>query len=234
VVPKSKLVPINAARPITADVSKINMTRPRQDKPIVTKPNLPPKRHINHNPSPKASNYTPKVTAVKALMVNVAKMCDKKNSVLFTDTECLVLSSEFKLPDENQVLLRVLRENNMYNNTDGDVAFDEKEPEFKGRKPKSEVNVSPSSSVQSKKHDDKTKREAKGKSPIESLTGYRNLSAEVEDFSNNSITEDTPAGSLVPAVGQLSSNNTNTFSAAGPSNATVSPTHGKSLYVDSS
>nr|GEY91903.1 putative ribonuclease H-like domain-containing protein [Tanacetum cinerariifolium] len=42
-------------------------------------------------------------------------MCDKKNSVLFTDTECVVLSSNYKLPDENHVLLRVPRENNMYN-----------------------------------------------------------------------------------------------------------------------
>nr|GFB83432.1 ribonuclease H-like domain-containing protein [Tanacetum cinerariifolium] len=42
-------------------------------------------------------------------------MCDKKNNVLFTDTECLVLSSDFKLPDASQVLLRVPRENNMYN-----------------------------------------------------------------------------------------------------------------------
>nr|GEV25157.1 hypothetical protein [Tanacetum cinerariifolium] len=74
-------------------------------------------------------------------------------------------------------------------NTDGDVAFDEKEPEFEGRMPKSKVNVSLSSSAQSKKHDDKTKREAKGKNRVESLTGYRNLSAEFEDFSNNSINE---------------------------------------------
>nr|GEV70058.1 ribonuclease H-like domain-containing protein [Tanacetum cinerariifolium] len=42
-------------------------------------------------------------------------MCDKKNNVLFTDTECVVLSYDFKLPDENHVLLRVPRENNMYN-----------------------------------------------------------------------------------------------------------------------
>ncbi|GKB88535.1 putative ribonuclease H-like domain-containing protein [Tanacetum coccineum] len=41
-------------------------------------------------------------------------MCDKKNKVLFTDSECLVLSSEFKLPDENQVLLKIPRQNNMY------------------------------------------------------------------------------------------------------------------------
>ncbi|GJW25559.1 putative ribonuclease H-like domain-containing protein [Tanacetum coccineum] len=42
------------------------------------------------------------------------KICDKKNKVLFTDSECLVLSPEFKLPDENQVLLRIPRQNNMY------------------------------------------------------------------------------------------------------------------------
>nr|GEY80033.1 hypothetical protein [Tanacetum cinerariifolium] len=48
------------------------------------------------------------------LVVIQRVMCDKKNSVLFTDTECLVLSPEFKLP-ENQVLLRVPKENNMYN-----------------------------------------------------------------------------------------------------------------------
>ncbi|GJS34982.1 putative ribonuclease H-like domain-containing protein [Tanacetum coccineum] len=44
----------------------------------------------------------------------VSQMCDKKNKVLFTDSECLVLSLDFKLPDENQVLLRVPRQNNMY------------------------------------------------------------------------------------------------------------------------
>ncbi|GJZ60559.1 ribonuclease H-like domain-containing protein [Tanacetum coccineum] len=47
-------------------------------------------------------------------LFSVSQMCDKKNKVLFTDTECLVLSSDFKLPDENQVLLRVPRQNNMY------------------------------------------------------------------------------------------------------------------------
>ncbi|GKB47098.1 putative ribonuclease H-like domain-containing protein, partial [Tanacetum coccineum] len=38
----------------------------------------------------------------------------KLNKVLFTDSECLVLSPEFKLPDENQVLLKIPRQNNMY------------------------------------------------------------------------------------------------------------------------
>nr|GFB18840.1 ribonuclease H-like domain-containing protein [Tanacetum cinerariifolium] len=224
VVPQSKLVLINAARLITAVVPNINVTRPRQDKSILTKPNSSPRWHINRSPSPKASTFPPKVTAVKVPQVNAAKgvqgkwewkpkcpildhvsrntsasmtlkrfdyndalgrsksdkgvidsgcsrhitgnmsylsdfeelngryvafggnpkggkiskkdkirtgkldfddiyfvkelkfnlfsvsqMCDKKNSVLFTDTECLVLPPEFKLPDENQVLLKVPR-----------------------------------------------------------------------------------------------------------------------------
>nr|GEX25751.1 ribonuclease H-like domain-containing protein [Tanacetum cinerariifolium] len=37
-----------------------------------------------------------------------------KISVLFTETECFVLSPDFKLPDENQVLLKFPRQNNMY------------------------------------------------------------------------------------------------------------------------
>ncbi|GJS28047.1 putative ribonuclease H-like domain-containing protein [Tanacetum coccineum] len=42
------------------------------------------------------------------------QMCDKKNYVLFTDSECLVLSQNFKLPDENQILLKIPRQDNMY------------------------------------------------------------------------------------------------------------------------
>nr|GEX00889.1 copia protein [Tanacetum cinerariifolium] len=47
-------------------------------------------------------------------LFSVSQMCDKKNKVLFTDTECLVLSPDFMLFDENQVLLRVPRQHNMY------------------------------------------------------------------------------------------------------------------------
>nr|GEY61267.1 hypothetical protein [Tanacetum cinerariifolium] len=48
-------------------------------------------------------------------------------------------------------------------NTDDDATFDVKKPEFNGKKPESEVHVSPSSSAKTKKHDDKTNREAQGK-----------------------------------------------------------------------
>nr|GEV92415.1 ribonuclease H-like domain-containing protein [Tanacetum cinerariifolium] len=384
VLTRSKLVPLTAARPVTTAVPYNNVTRQRPAKTVVTKPHSPPRRIINHRPSPPASNFPPKVTTgnpqhalkdkgvidsgcsrhmtgnmsyltdfeeinggyvafggnpkggkitgkckirigkldfddvyfVKELKFNlfsVSQMCDKKNSVLFIDTECIVLSSDFKLPDENQVLLRVPRENNMYNvdlknivpsgdltclfakatlyesnlwhrrlghinfktmnklvkdnlvrglpskvfennhtcfackkgkqhrascktkpNTDDDATFKVKEPEFKFEKPESEVYVSPSSSAKTKKHDDRTKREVKGKSPVELSTGFRNLSQEFEVFSDNNINEVNAASTSVPAVGQISTNSTNIFSAAGPSNTVVSPTLEKYSYVDTS
>nr|GEU56082.1 hypothetical protein [Tanacetum cinerariifolium] len=51
--------------------------------------------------------------------------------------------------------------------TTDDAAFRGKKPEFKGRKPESKVHVSLSSSAQTKKHGDKTKREAKGKNSVD-------------------------------------------------------------------
>ncbi|GJY33650.1 hypothetical protein Tco_0418119 [Tanacetum coccineum] len=54
------------------------------------------------------------VNELKFNLFSVSQMCDKKNYVLFTDTECLVLSPNFKLPDENQILLKVPRKDNMY------------------------------------------------------------------------------------------------------------------------
>nr|GEY30358.1 retrovirus-related Pol polyprotein from transposon TNT 1-94 [Tanacetum cinerariifolium] len=179
VLTKSKLVPLTAARPVTTVVPQTHVTRPRQAKPFVDKPNLLSPSPIHHQEGTLTIDHPPKLVIflqkllllrllwhmtgnmsylsdfeeinggyvafggnlnggkisgkgkirigkldfddvyfVKELKFNlfsVSHMCDKKNIVLFTDTECIVLSHEFKLPDENQVLLRVLRENNMYN-----------------------------------------------------------------------------------------------------------------------
>ncbi|GJS31318.1 putative ribonuclease H-like domain-containing protein [Tanacetum coccineum] len=54
------------------------------------------------------------VKELKFNLFSVSQMCDKKNYVLFTDSECLVLSPNFKLPDENQILLKIPRQDNMY------------------------------------------------------------------------------------------------------------------------
>nr|GEY10950.1 ribonuclease H-like domain-containing protein [Tanacetum cinerariifolium] len=198
VLTRSRLVPLNAARPVTTDVPPTNVKHKRPAKHVVNKPHSPIRRPINHKQAPKNSNFYQKVTIVKATKVNdvkgtkgtwqalkdkgviesgcsrhmtgnisylsdfeeinegyvafggnpkggkitskgkiktgkldfndvyfvkelkfnlfsVSQMCDKKNSVFFIDTECVVFSSDFKLLDENHILLRVLRENNMYN-----------------------------------------------------------------------------------------------------------------------
>ncbi|GJW33366.1 putative ribonuclease H-like domain-containing protein [Tanacetum coccineum] len=54
------------------------------------------------------------VKELKFNLFSVSQMCDKKNSVLFSDTKCVVLSPNFKLTDESHVLLKVPRKDNMY------------------------------------------------------------------------------------------------------------------------
>ncbi|GKE54402.1 ribonuclease H-like domain-containing protein [Tanacetum coccineum] len=54
------------------------------------------------------------VKELKFNLFSVSQMCDKKNSVLFTETEYLVLSPDFKLHDESLVLFKVPRHDNMY------------------------------------------------------------------------------------------------------------------------
>nr|GEV12482.1 ribonuclease H-like domain-containing protein [Tanacetum cinerariifolium] len=115
-------------------------------------------------------------------------------------------------------------------NTDADTTFEVKDPE-------SEVYVSPSSSAKTKKHDDKTKRGANGKSPVELSTRVRNLSEEFADFSSSSTNKVNAASTLVTAVQPNSTNITKTFSVAGPSNNADSSNFeigGKSSFMDPS
>nr|GEV28675.1 putative ribonuclease H-like domain-containing protein [Tanacetum cinerariifolium] len=231
VLTKSKLVPITVARPVTADVPKPYVTRPRPTKTVITKPYSPPRRNINRSGPTwlfdidtltKSMNYQP-VTAGNQSnpSAGVQEQFDTEKAEE-DNVQQYVFFPLWSFGSKNP------------QNTNGDAAFEVKEPDFKGKKLDFEVHVSPSSSAQTKKHDDKTKREAKGKSLIELSMGYRNLSAEFKDFFDNSINEVNATDSLVPAVGQILTNSTNTFSADGPSNTDVSPTHRKSSYMDPS
>nr|GFC56782.1 putative ribonuclease H-like domain-containing protein [Tanacetum cinerariifolium] len=108
------------------------------------------------------------------------------------------------------------------------VAFDDKENE-------STLHVSPSSSDKTKKHDEKAKREAKGKSLVDLSTRVRDLSDEFKECSVNSTNGVNAASTLVIVVGPNSTNSTNSFNVAGPSDNVVSSTFeidGKSLFVD--
>nr|GEX97915.1 retrotransposon protein, putative, Ty1-copia subclass [Tanacetum cinerariifolium] len=255
------------------------------------------------------------VKELKFNLFSVSQMCDKKNSVLFTDTECLVLSPDFKIPNESQVLLRVPRENNMYNvNLKNISRFtwvfflatkDETSPILKTfitgleNQLNVKVKVIKSDNGTNFKNSDLNQfcrmkgikrefsvprtpqqngiAERKNRTLIKAArtmladsllpipfwaeafntTCYNNdedaafdekehdakkpeskvnvsSSSKFQDSSENSSNEVNAAGTIVPTVGQNSSNNTNPFSAAGPSNTTASPTHGKSSFKDAS
>nr|GEV54844.1 hypothetical protein [Tanacetum cinerariifolium] len=47
-------------------------------------------------------------------LFSVSQICDRKNKVLFTNGECLMLTKEFQLPDESQVVLRIPRRHDLY------------------------------------------------------------------------------------------------------------------------
>ncbi|GJS88916.1 putative ribonuclease H-like domain-containing protein [Tanacetum coccineum] len=54
------------------------------------------------------------VDELKFNLFSVSEMRDKKNSVLFTESKCLILSPSFKLLDESQVVLRAPRKDDVY------------------------------------------------------------------------------------------------------------------------
>ncbi|GJX29244.1 ribonuclease H-like domain-containing protein [Tanacetum coccineum] len=54
------------------------------------------------------------VEELKFNLLSVSQICDKKHNVLFTDKECLILSPKFKFVDEDLVILRAPRKNDVY------------------------------------------------------------------------------------------------------------------------
>nr|GEV42960.1 hypothetical protein [Tanacetum cinerariifolium] len=218
VLTQSKPVSITAVRPVSTVVPKTSVTRPKQVKPIVTKTNSPPKRHTNQSPSPKVNNSPPRVTVVKAPVGNsqhalkdkgvINSGCSRHmpgNMPYLSDFEELnggyvafggkpkggKIYGKGKFDgkvDEGFLVGYSSSGSTNPQNTNGDAAFDGKEPEFDEKKPESEVNVSPSR--------------------------YRDLSVEFEDYSEDNINKVNVADTLVPSVGQIIPNSTNTFSAA--------------------
>nr|GEU50865.1 ribonuclease H-like domain-containing protein [Tanacetum cinerariifolium] len=73
VLTRSRLVPLNVAKPVTTAVPQTNVNHQRLAKHVVNKPHSPIRRPINHRPSPKTSNFHQKVTIVKPKKVNAVK-----------------------------------------------------------------------------------------------------------------------------------------------------------------
>nr|GFC38650.1 hypothetical protein [Tanacetum cinerariifolium] len=80
---------------------------------------------------------------------------------------------------------------------------------------------SSSSGAQTRNQGDKTKNKDKGKSPIVTIIGFRDLNEEFEECINNNSNGVNATGSSASTAGLNFTNSTNDFSAAGPSNAAM-------------
>nr|GFB27480.1 ribonuclease H-like domain-containing protein [Tanacetum cinerariifolium] len=107
-------------------------------------------------------------------------------------------------------------------NTNADALVDEKEHDDDIQKSVSPSIHSLSSGAQTRKQGDKTENKDNGKSLVVTITGFRDLNAEFEECNNNSSNGVNVVSSSVSTVGHNFINSTNDFSAAGPSNATMS------------
>nr|GEX28075.1 uncharacterized mitochondrial protein AtMg00810-like [Tanacetum cinerariifolium] len=197
--------------------------RPRPAKIIVTKPHSPPRRNINHRPSPKPSNFPLKVTIVKASKVNVVKGVEgnwvwKPKCPILDHVSCHLRQSTACFKDK-EVL-----DSGCSRHMTGNMSYLFNFEELNGG------YVSFGGNLKGGKISD---IECIILSPEFKLPGENQVLLRVPR-ENNIINEVNAAGTPVLAVGQISTNSTNTFSAAGPSNTVVNPTHGKSSNMDSS
>nr|GFD10035.1 hypothetical protein [Tanacetum cinerariifolium] len=80
---------------------------------------------------------------------------------------------------------------------------------------------SSSSADQTRKQGDKTENKNKGKSPVITITGFRDLNAEFEECTNNNSNGVNAASSSVSTAGHNFINSINDFSATGPFNIAV-------------
>ncbi|KAI3681503.1 hypothetical protein L6452_36302 [Arctium lappa] len=54
------------------------------------------------------------VDQLKYNLLSVSQVCDKQHSILFTNTECMIVAPGFKVVDESMILLRTPRKDNVY------------------------------------------------------------------------------------------------------------------------
>nr|GFB28862.1 hypothetical protein [Tanacetum cinerariifolium] len=106
-------------------------------------------------------------------------------------------------------------------NNNKDAHTDGKEHDDDIQKSVSPNIYSSNSSAQTRKQGDKTENKDKGKSHVVTVTGFRDLNAEFEEYNNNNSNGVNAASSSVSTVGKNSIDSTNDFSAAGPLNAAM-------------
>nr|GEY85230.1 hypothetical protein [Tanacetum cinerariifolium] len=190
VLTRSRIVPLSAARLVNTVVPQTKVQPQRPTTHGVNKAHSPIRRPINLRLSPQASNFPPKVTTAKASQGNPQHALKDKGII---DNGCsrhmtgnMSYLTNFEEINGGYVAFggnpkggytdALGRSKSvMAWNTDDDATFEVKEPEFEVKKPEFVVYVSPSKSAKTKKHDGKTTREAKGKSPVKFPTLGKSL-----------------------------------------------------------
>nr|GEY93704.1 putative ribonuclease H-like domain-containing protein [Tanacetum cinerariifolium] len=118
------------------------------------------------------------------------------------------------------VLFRVLSDGyTSSQNNNKDALVDGKEHDDDIQKFVSPDIHSSSNDAQTRKQGDKTENKDKGKSPVVTITGFKDLNAEFKECNNNSSNGVNAASYSVSTTWYNFINSTNDFSAAGPSNA---------------
>nr|GEW18159.1 hypothetical protein [Tanacetum cinerariifolium] len=290
VLTQSKLVPITVVRLVSTDVPKIKVTRPRHAKPVVTKPNSPPKRHINRSPSPKAVILLSGLLLLRLQWLMLLRgnpqhaLKDKEvidsgcsrhmtgNMSYLSDFEELnggyVAFGDSLLPIpfwaeavntacyvKNRVLVTKPHNKTPYELLHGRTPSSGPTWLFDIDTLTKTMNYQPvttgNQSNLSAGFQDKFDAEKAGEKSDQlyvlfsvwssGFTNPLNTDGDVafdkkepEFDEKNHESEVNVSPSSIPTVGQISPNNTNTFSAAGPSNTAASPTHEKSSCIDAS
>nr|GEX39808.1 putative ribonuclease H-like domain-containing protein [Tanacetum cinerariifolium] len=103
ILPQFKSVLTTAARPVSAALPNLLMTRPRHAYRVVTKSNSPIRRHLPRSPSSKHSNSPTGVTAAKAPVVNAAQ--GKKGTWVWRP-KCPILNHDFWTTSASMTLKR--------------------------------------------------------------------------------------------------------------------------------
>nr|GFB75962.1 hypothetical protein [Tanacetum cinerariifolium] len=109
-------------------------------------------------------------------------------------------------------------------NINDDVADDAFEVKEDGND--AHVSANESDKTDKKEHDEKAKRDDKGKSPIDSIKVVKDLRAEFKEFSFNNTNRVNAVSEPVNAARPNLTNSTNSFNIASPSVNAISPNFG--------
>nr|GFA23881.1 hypothetical protein [Tanacetum cinerariifolium] len=197
---KSQLVLTTAARTISAVRPKFSKTRPNIAPYAMSKSKSSLRRPFIRHTSPKPSISPLRVNAAKPSAVSAAQ---NNHGKWVWRPKCLVLDHALRTTSA-LITLKRFDYNNALGRSNGTLSWQWE----------CLVHFIPNKG-------DKDENKDKGKSPVVTITRFRDLNEEFTECFNNSSNEVNVASSSISTAGLNFKNSINDFSAAGPSNAAM-------------